>query len=233
VVIILEIFGYLSELNIPSIILRLFLATFFGGIIGFERGLKKRPAGLRTFALVCIGSATVMITNEYLCENYEYGGDPSRMAAQVISGVGFLGAGTIIVTGRQQVKGLTTAASLWATASIGLAIGAGFYWGAILSFSAIFFAITVLHTLDEKLNQNSKTIELYIEAEGIECIESIVKYSKENGYTISSFEKKEDKIVNSNIIILLEFNLKRRVNHNVIVNELGMIDKINFVEEIR
>lgn len=121
----------LQELNWISITVRLLLALICGGILGIEREKKRRPAGLRTYMLVCVGAAFVMITNEYMSFKYE-GVDPSRMGAQVISGIGFLGAGTIIVTGRNRVKGLTTAAGLWAAACIGLAAGAGFYSGQLL-----------------------------------------------------------------------------------------------------
>ena len=110
-----EFIGMMEELNSVSIIARLCLAVLCGGIIGVERGRKGRPAGFRTHILVCLGSALAMMTNAYLIEYYG-GGDPARLGAQVISGIGFLGAGTIIVTGRQQVKGLTTAAGLWASA---------------------------------------------------------------------------------------------------------------------
>ena len=128
----IDTLDYLRDINMVSIILRLSLAMIFGGIIGFDRGKKKRPAGFRTHILVCIGSALAMITNQYIVQVMGMGGDPTRLGAQVISGIGFLGAGTILVTGRQQVKGLTTAAGLWASACMGLALGIGFYEGAII-----------------------------------------------------------------------------------------------------
>ena len=123
---------YLREINTISIIFRLLLATLFSGIIGFERGTKKRPAGFRTHILVCIGATMVMITSQYMIDILKVQTDPTRLGAQVISGIGFLGAGTIIVIGRNQVKGLTTAAGLWTCACIGLAIAVGFYEGAII-----------------------------------------------------------------------------------------------------
>ena len=109
-----------------SIVIRILFSLVIGGILGLERGLKNRPAGLRTYILVCMGSCIVMMTNQYVYQVYGTG-DPVRMAAQVISGIGFLGAGTIIVTRRNQIKGLTTAAGLWASACIGLSIGIGLY----------------------------------------------------------------------------------------------------------
>lgn len=219
--------------EILSIAIRLFMATLFGGMIGLDRGLKKRPAGLRTFALVCVGSSLAMITNEYLYYQYHYICDPARMAAQVISGIGFLGAGTIIVTGRQQVKGLTTAASLWATASMGIAIGAKFYWGAILSFIAIYIAITVLHIIDNKMYQKSKVMELYIETNTLKCIPKLIQYIRKKGYSISSFEKKEIISIDTEFVILLELNLKQKANHNDVITEIGLIEEINLIEEIR
>ena len=120
----------LNELNLVSTVVRLALALLLGGMLGIERGRKRRPAGLRTYMIVCIASSLVMITSQYMAEVFGTG-DPARMGAQVISGIGFLGAGTIMITSRQ-VKGLTTAAGLWAAACIGLAVGIGFYAGAIL-----------------------------------------------------------------------------------------------------
>ena len=122
----------LREINIVSIIVRLMLATLVGGVLGLERERKNRPAGFRTYMLVCLGAALVMMTNQYVFQVYEMS-DPVRLGAQVISGIGFLGAGTIIVTGQNKIKGITTAAGLWAAACCGLAIGIGFYELAIVS----------------------------------------------------------------------------------------------------
>ena len=112
----------LREVTYLAVVLRIFVAVIFGGIIGLERGMKNRPAGLRTYMLVCVGACLVMLTNQYIYQVFGTG-DPVRMGAHVVSGIGFLGAGTIIVTRRSQIKGLTTAAGLWASACIGLALG--------------------------------------------------------------------------------------------------------------
>ena len=114
----------LRELTLTAIIVRIVVAIMLGGIIGLERGMKNRPAGLRTYMLVCMGSCVVMLINQYTTQVFGTG-DPVRLGAQVISGIGFLGAGTIVVTSHNQIKGLTTAAGLWASACIGVAIGIG------------------------------------------------------------------------------------------------------------
>ena len=142
-------------LSVPEIILRLGIALIFGGAIGFERQYKNRPAGMRTHILVCMGACIIAliqveIASKALRDALEYPelvgtirSDEARLIAQVVSGVGFLGAGTIIVT-KQSVTGLTTAASLWAIAGLGIAIGMGFYWIAIISFIGIVIALTVV-----------------------------------------------------------------------------------------
>ena len=116
-----------SWVDVVSWICRLITAVILGGIIGFEREHSHRPAGFRTHILVSVGSALIMMTAIYISKHVEGEVDLSRMSAQVVSGIGFLGAGTIILTGRQEIKGLTTAAGLWASACMGLAIGSGFY----------------------------------------------------------------------------------------------------------
>ena len=145
----------LQELNVVSIAFRICLAMVLGGVLGLERGRKNRPAGFRTYILVCLGAAVVMMTNQYVFLKYD-ASDPTRLGAQVISGIGFLGAGTIILTGRNQIKGITTAACLWTAACCGLAIGVGFYVGAIMVGVSIVFVLTALHKIDIWVKRHSK-----------------------------------------------------------------------------
>lgn len=146
----------IREVTHKAIIVRIILSTIIGGIIGIERGSKNRPAGLRTHMLVCLGATVVMITNQYVEQLFNTG-DPLRLGAQVISGIGFLGAGSILVTRRNQIKGLTTAAGLWAAACIGLAIGIGFYELAIPGGVTIFLILTVLQKFDAITRQKKYT----------------------------------------------------------------------------
>ncbi|NQT07073.1 MAG: MgtC/SapB family protein [Candidatus Omnitrophica bacterium] len=129
-----------------DIIIRIVLALFIGAIIGFERERHGRAAGLRTHMLVCTGSALIAMTSIYLAENYgsiSQNCDPARVAAGIITGIGFLGAGTIIRS-KTSVLGLTTAASLWAVSGLGLAVGIGFYKAAIFAAIAIFLTLFVI-----------------------------------------------------------------------------------------
>lgn len=145
-------------------VLRLFMAMVIGGIIGFEREIGNRPAGFRTHTLVCVGSTLVMLTSEYLFK--EYSGivnlDPARLGAQVISGIGFLGAGTILKLG-PRVRGLTTAASLWVVACLGLAIGAGFYWGAIVATIFVYITLILLKKVERVFVRDVGTIVIDLE----------------------------------------------------------------------
>lgn len=150
------------EVTVWGVILRISIALILGGCIGLERGLKKRPAGLRTYMLVCVGACLIMMTNQYIYQIFGTG-DPARMGSQVVSGIGFLGAGTIIVTQRSQIKGLTTAAGLWAAAAVGLAIGIGFYEAAIFGSIIIFTVLTLLQRFDIMVHRNAKYLELYVE----------------------------------------------------------------------
>lgn len=152
----------LREVTWLAVILRIIVSFVLGGMLGMERGLKQRPAGLRTYMLVCVGACLIMLTNEYVVQVYG-SGDPVRMGAQVVSGIGFLGAGTIIVTRHNQIKGLTTAAGLWAAAAVGLATGIGFYEAAIVGAVVIFITLSVLSNLDDRMHRKTDHFEAYVE----------------------------------------------------------------------
>ena len=149
--------------------------------------MKNRPAGFRTYMLVCLGACIVMMTNQYTCQVF-LAGDPTRMAAQVISGIGFLGAGTIIVTRRSQIKGLTTAAGLWASAAMGVAIGIGFYEGALLGALLIYIILSILHELDNHLRKRTHQIEAYVELKGNVPLGRFIRYIRSNNIDVSNLQ---------------------------------------------
>lgn len=138
-----------------QVILRLILSAIIGGLIGMEREVNNRPAGLRTHVLVSVSSALIMLVSIDGFYDMETGlrvGDPARLASQVVSGIGFLGAGTIIKTG-SNIKGLTTAASLWACAGVGLAIGNGYYLGGLLTAGIVLFTLISLGSFERKISK--------------------------------------------------------------------------------
>ncbi|MCL2415457.1 MAG: MgtC/SapB family protein [Defluviitaleaceae bacterium] len=222
----------LSELNTLSIFIRLFLAMLMGGLIGIERGYKGRPAGMRTYMLVCLGSAMVMLTNQFLTLRYG-GGDPARLGAQVISGIGFLGAGTIIITRERQVRGLTTAAGLWASACAGLAIGAGFFEGALMGMFFIIFTTLVMHKLDNKLSSRSRSIDVYLEIKSPLNIHNVLNDIRANGTKITHMEimhsKSEGKHSTALIVSLL---LPKRKLRFEVLAEINAMESVGFAEEL-
>lgn len=152
----------LREVTWQAVILRIIVSFFLGGLLGLERGRKQRPAGLRTYMLVSVGACLIMLTNEYIVQVCGTG-DPARMGSQVVSGIGFLGAGTIMVTRHNQIKGLTTAAGLWAAAAVGLATGIGFHEAAITGALVIFLTLSVLSSLDGRMHRKTDHFEAYVE----------------------------------------------------------------------
>jgi len=148
-----RILQLLSDINVWSVSLRVVLATVFGGLIGMNRGLHGRAAGTRTHVLVCLGAAITTMLGFYTATCLHFNNDPLRVGAQVISGIGFLGVGTIMVRNKSQVTGLTTAAGLWTTACIGLALGAGFYTLSLITFLAVILTFTVLPHLEHRMNK--------------------------------------------------------------------------------
>ena len=146
-----------------STTLRMLLAVVCGGLIGLEREYKRRPAGFRTHILICLGAAMTTLTSQFLYLNLHYYTDMARLGAQVVAGIGFIGAGAIIVTRRRRVKGLTTAAGLWAAAIVGLCLGGGFYEGGIFATALILAAEMFLSKLEYRMLDNAPEVNLYME----------------------------------------------------------------------
>ena len=181
----------IRELTIWSILLRILVSIVLGGIIGLERGMKNRPAGLRTYMLVSLGSCVVMLINQYTAQVFGTG-DPVRLGAQVISGIGFLGAGTIVVTSHNQIKGLTTAAGLWASACIGLAIGIGLYEVALIAGLCVFLVLTVLHEMDYFLHSRTRMVDAYIELDQTMSLGKFIRNLRDQGLEISNIQREHD-----------------------------------------
>lgn len=195
------IFGltYLRQFNFASVVLRLFLALLFGGMLGLERTHRGRAAGFRTYMFVCTGAVLTMLLSQYehlmlttlwndIAQAIGIRTDVSRFGAQVINGIGFLAAGTILVTGRQEVKGLTTAAGLWASACMGLAIGAGFYECVITAFVLMFLSIHFLPRLEAVIVAHAKNINLYVEFTSLDDVGEIISRIKSQDAQINEVE---------------------------------------------
>ena len=221
----------LREVTYLAVVLRIFAAVIIGGILGMERGMKNRPAGLRTYMLVCVGACVIMLTNQYIYQAATTG-DPVRMGAQVVSGIGFLGAGTIIVTRRNQIKGLTTAAGLWSAAGVGLALGVGFYEAAIAGTVAVFVVMTLLQKMDNKLHRRSKQLEAYIELKDI-SLGDFLRTMRDAGIDVSDVQREHGDEENNGVrAYVATLKGKKRKNHTELMEKVLAIPGVEFVEEL-
>lgn len=225
-------------MSIVTTVVRLSVAVVCGGIIGLNRGRRHRPAGFRTHMLACLGAALTMLIGQYLSafllENgYNVNTDISRFGAQVINGIGFLGAGTIIVTDRQEVEGLTTAAGLWASACMGLAIGAGFYFGAVLGCALIYISMTMMKYIEEIVVSRTRNMNVYVELVNIDDIGLVIEKIKNNNIRIYDVEvHKANKNTGAYASAVFMMKLPKRQPHSKIMGEIATIKSIRGLEEI-
>lgn len=175
----------MGNIALLPVAVKLLMAVLCGGVLGLERTYKRRAAGIRTYSMVCLGAAVVMMTGVAMAG---VGGDPSRMGAQVVSGIGFIGAGAIIVTGYHEIKGLTTAAGLWASACMGLTIGAGYYTVALLACAALFCIVHYGERLQSKMFAASHRVSFYVMFENSDHIAGFLMEARARRIAISDLE---------------------------------------------
>ena len=230
----------LRQLTLASVLLRMTLAMLCGGLIGLERGRRHRAAGFRTYMLVCLGAALTMLLGQYI--NYmsthawaeqaaEIGfrTDVTRIGSRVVNGIGFLGAGIIIVTGHQQVKGLTTAAGLWASACVGLAIGAGFYECVLVAFALIWLCMQLLHKVELALVDRARNLNLYVEVRSLENFSDVLACIRGLGVHIHAVDIDRGRNgANPNAIVYLRLN--RGQHHTQVMTALSELESVSVVE---
>ncbi len=240
----LHCLDFLRGISFPAIFVRMTLALFLGGLLGLERVRKRRPAGIRTYMLVCIGAALTMVLGQYT--NAMLSGawteaaavtglkpDIARFSAQVINGIGFLGAGTVLVTGKQQVKGLTTAAGLWASACMGLAIGAGYLECAALAFLLIFICNRILPHIETAIVENARNVNLYVEFDSLDDIGPIISQIKSVGATVYEVDierKQSGSGLHPSACISLRLN--QRKAHARLILAISELKSVHTIDEI-
>ena len=220
------------EWTIPNVLIRIVVSMILGCVIGLDRGLKKRGAGTKTNTIVCLGATLVMLTAQYMEVYFPGKSDLSRMASQVISGVGFLGVGTILVTEKQRVRGLTTAAGLWACACVGLAIGIGFVEGAVYTLVFIVVVLRLLNKIDIFLQKHAKVFDLYLELENGKSIGLFLQEMRSRNVKTETVETTKNKLPGkfSSLVVTLEVN-----HYNMrpeLIDEIRNFDYVHYVEEM-
>ena len=223
----------LRELTLLSVTVRMVLASLCGGLIGVEREYKRRPAGFRTHILICLGAAMTTLTSQFLYLELHYYTDMARLGAQVVAGVGFIGAGTIIVTQRQRVKGLTTAAGLWASAIIGLAIGGGFYEGALFATFLIILAELLFSKLEYRMLENAPEINLYMEYTDRSCLEQVLKLYREKNVKVLNMEiTRATGSEHHNACAIFSLRLNKKCKVELLLDAIHRVEGVAAVEEL-
>ena len=225
----LEFLNPLRDVTTVSVLVRLFFAVLCGGAIGIEREHKRRTAGFRTHILICLGAAMTTMISQFLLYNMHLYTDIGRLGAQVIAGIGFIGAGTIIVTKRRQVKGLTTAAGLWTCAIIGLAIGAGYFEAALLSTIIILLAEIFFSRFEYWVLENAKNINIYVEYTGNENLDSVIRLLKSYRIVIIDLEITKSGV---NSCAIFQLQLPKKVSHDKIMTSISASEGIISVDEL-
>lgn len=230
-----EILNYLrfaDGFHIWGAVFRLVLAVICGGIIGIEREYKRRPAGFRTHILICLGASLTTLTSQYLLLEMEWFTDLARLGAQVIAGMGFIGAGTIIVTKRRQVKGLTTAAGLFVSAIVGLAIGAGFFEAALIATLLILVIELLLSRFEYFIMSTSRNINLYIEYKENESLIKMTEYLRSHHVNVSDLQITKSGAASQNPCAIFSLDMPRKLTHDKLMTALSGISGVVSVEEL-
>ena len=220
------------DISMMAVITRVITSIFIGGLLGLERGMKNRPAGLRTYMLVSVGACLIMMTNQYIYQ-FTGAGDPMRLGAQVVSGIGFLGAGTIVVTRHNQIKGLTTAAGLWASACVGLALGIGFYEGAVAVGISVFVILTVLQRFEDSVHKKIRVLELYVELRSSVSVAKFVQDLKALDLKMENIQfEPEGSFEADTRAGILTLKAKKAMDHKLLREQIRKIEGVVHLEEL-
>ena len=184
----LHLFDFARSMSFSAIVVRMLAAALCGALIGLEREFKRRPAGFRTHMLICVGASMTILTNLYLYQVMHLYTDISRMGAQVIAGISFIGAGTIIVSKHRRVKGLTTAAGLWTVGIIGLVCGAGYLELALFVTAMVLLAEIFLSKLEYRFARKIRDVNLYVEYQHSEDLQTVMDTMQRQGAEIADLE---------------------------------------------
>lgn len=223
------ILGDFAAWNIQNIIIRVVVAAVLGGIIGLDRGMKHRGAGTKTITVVCLGATLVMLTEQYIQINFPGLANMNRLAAQVISGVGFIGVGTIIIS-KHRVRGLTTAATLWASACVGLAVGIGFIEGGILITVMMLVSLHVLPFVERFATRHSRYCNVFMDVEKSRDLHIVIQDLKEAGIVIDSMEMSESRDAGEEISVHMVLYVKKSMERTAIYDILMKSDKVVSVD---
>lgn len=228
----LAVFDPLRDVTFLSVLVRLLTVVLCGGVIGIEREYKRRPAGFRTHILICLGAAMTTLTSQYLYLCMGYYTDMARLGAQVVAGIGFIGAGTIIVTRRQRVKGLTTAAGLWTTAIIGLTLGAGYFEAGIFATVLILLAELLFSRLEYGVLENAPEINVYFEYTEKTSLDQVLELFRLRNVKVLNMEITRTLVEHDRASAVFTLRLNRHYRAEQLLAEASALEHVVQVEEL-
>lgn len=223
----------LRDITFVSIALRMVMSFLCGGLIGIEREYKRRAAGFRTHILICLGAAVTTLTSQYLAMVMHFNTDLGRLGAQVIAGIGFIGAGSILVTRRQRVKGLTTAAGLWSAAIIGLCLGAGFYEGGVIATVLILLAELLFSKVEAAVLYRVPEVNLYVEClekSGLDAVLELLEQEQVKLLTMEVVRASGEG--HGNISAILSVRLPKKYRAETLLLRLSALQPVIVAEEL-
>ena len=229
----LPVFSFAREMSFLGVTVRMLSAVICGGLVGIEREFKRRPAGFRTHILICLGASVTILTNLYLYQVMHMYTDIARLGAQAIAGIGFIGAGTIIVTKRKRVKGLTTAAGLWSMSVIGLVCGAGYLELAYFATAMVLVAELLLSKFEYRFVRRVEDVNLYIEYKHSVCIEQILAVLRRQNIKLTDLEiTRINEGDDHRYCAILEVQTSKEKLDGVFMQELNAIEDVTTIEEL-
>lgn len=229
----LPFFSSLRDFHVQSAAIRMLLAVVCGGLIGLERTYHRRPAGLRTHMLICLGASMTTMISQYLLLNMHFYTDMARIGAQVVAGIGFIGAGTIVVSRNKKVSGLTTAAGLWTCAIVGLTLGAGFYEGGLFVAGSVLLAEVIFSQLERLILRSSPEVKLQIHYVGKRAMDRMLQYFRENHIKIVSMQVLRPQETGARFpstVLLLRLN--KKIRRTEFLKNIRYLEGIISVEEL-
>ncbi len=222
-----------DRLTVPGVAVRLILAALMSGVIGIGRGRHGHAAGFRTHIIICIGSAMTAMIGIYALNDLGIAdADPLRISAQVMSGIGFIGVGTILIKGNSHVTGLTTAVGLWTTAVIGIAVGIGFFHGAVLCTVITLFAMVILEKLEKITNIGKRKGRLYLECSSPEAVNGVIDVLTSEEFLMHNIEVVTAKSgISGYVGIECMYNLRRGMNRVEVVKRIQTLEHVVYAVE--
>ena len=240
-----SIIAYIRDFHLATVLLRLCMAALCGGLIGWERTKKRRAAGLRTYILTSVGACLVVLLSMYdyrmltgrwagIVEIVGFKYDASRYMAAVITGIGFLGAGTILATEHQQVSGLSSATGLFATAIMGMAAGEGFYEAVIIMVIALYAALHFMYPLETAFKRRARNITLFVEFESMEDLSRITDTVRRQGAQIFDIDLERTKKKNDNYpSAVLDLKLsEEHISHSEMLSSIAELECVHSIREL-